>query len=167
MLFLQNITGFSVGSVAEKGGIARDGAKLVAAVSCANVPKITLLVGGSHGAGNYGMCGRAFEPDFLFSYPNSRIGVMGAAQAADTLLTVKQAALAAAGEAPLDDDAAAAFKRPVQDSFEAQASPYYATARLWDDGVIDPKDTRAVLAKALKVVSGKERGDLGRGVFRM
>jgi len=131
------------------------------------VPKITLLVGGSHGAGNYGMCGRAFEPDFLFSYPNSRIGVMGAAQAADTLLTVKQAALAAAGEAPLDDDAAAAFKRPVQDSFEAQASPYYATARLWDDGVIDPKDTRAVLAKALKVVSGKERGDLGRGVFRM
>ena len=167
VLFLQNITGFSVGSVAERAGIARDGAKLVAAVSCANVPKITLIVGGSHGAGNYGMCGRAFDPDFLFAYPNSRIGVMGAAQAADTLLTVKQAALKSAGEPPLDDDAALAFKQPVQDSFEAQASPYYATARLWDDGVIDPKDTRVVLARALHAVKNKPRGTLGRGVFRM
>ena len=156
-----------MGKDAEHGGIAKHGAKLVNAVATAAVPKFTIVVGGSFGAGNYGMCGRAFDPDFLFAYPNSRIGVMGAAQAADTLLTVKQAALKSAGEPPLDDDAALAFKQPVQDSFETQASPYYATARLWDDGVIDPKDTRVVLARALHAVKNKPRGTLGRGVFRM
>ena len=136
-------------------------------MSCATVPKLTILVGASFGAANYGMCGRAFEPDFLFAYPNSRIGVMGAPQAANTLLTVKQAALVSRGEQPLDDQAADAFKKPIAADFEEQASPYYATARLWDDGIIDPAKTRVVLSRALRLARRKPEPSTGRTVFRM
>ena len=138
LLFLQNITGFMVGKEYEHGGIARDGAKMVHAVANAQVPKLTVIIGGSFGAGNYGMCGRAYGPRFLWTWPNSRISVMGGEQAANVLLTVKQEQRARLGQPPLDAAEQAAFKQPILDKYEREGSPYYATARLWDDGILDP-----------------------------
>ena len=150
LLFLQNISGFMVGGKYEAGGIARDGAKLVTAVATAQVPKVTVLIGGSYGAGNYGMAGRAYSPRFLFSWPNSRIGVMGGDQAAAVLATIKRDAMQARSEAWSADEEAA-FKAPVRDRYEAEADPYFATARLWDDGIIEPAQTRDVLGLAFGV----------------
>src|SRR3984885_14146800 len=144
LLFLQNISGFMVGGKYEAGGIAKDGAKLVTAVATASVPKITVLIGGSFGAGNYGMAGRAYSPRFLFSWPNSRISVMGGEQAASVLATIKRDAMEARSEVWTADEEAA-FKAPVRARYEAEGNPYYATARLWDDGIIDPAQTRDVL----------------------
>ncbi len=166
LLFLQNITGFMVGSTAEKEGIAKHGAKLVTAVACSRVPKITLIVGGSFGAGNYGMCGRAYEPDFLFSWPNSRISVMGGEQAAGVLVQVRRDKLAAEGKT-LGEPEAAAIRSPVIAQYERQGHPYYASARLWDDGVIDPAQSRTVLALALAACQGAEPGPGQYGIFRM
>lgn len=166
LLFLQNITGFMVGSQAERDGIAKHGAKLVTAVACSRVPKITLIVGGSFGAGNYGMCGRAYEPDFLFSWPNSRISVMGGEQAAGVLVQVRRDKLAAEGKA-LSEQEAAAIRAPVIAQYERQGHPYYASARLWDDGVIDPAQSRTVLALALAACQGAETGPEQYGIFRM
>ncbi|MGS3184420.1 carboxyl transferase domain-containing protein [Aeromonas taiwanensis] len=166
LLFLQNITGFMVGSQAERDGIAKHGAKLVTAVACSRVPKITLIVGGSFGAGNYGMCGRAYEPDFLFSWPNSRISVMGGEQAAGVLVQVRRDKLAAEGKA-LSEQEAAAIRAPVIAQYERQGHPYYASARLWDDGVIDPAQSRTVLALALAACQGAESGPEQYGIFRM
>ncbi len=147
LLFLQNISGFMVGGKYEAGGIAKDGAKLVTAVATASVPKITVLIGGSFGAGNYGMAGRAYSPRFLFTWPNSRISVMGGEQAASVLATIKRDAMEARSE-PWSADEEAAFKAPVRARYEAEGDPYYATARLWDDGIIDPVQTRDVLGLA-------------------
>ena len=147
LLFLQNISGFMVGQKYEAGGIAKDGAKLVTAVACAQVPKITLIVGGSFGAGNYGMCGRAYDPRFLFTWPNARISVMGGEQAAAVLATVKRDNIEAAGKTWSAEEEEA-FKAPIRTQYEAEGSPYYATARLWDDGIILPSETRRVLALA-------------------
>ncbi|MEN9532411.1 MAG: 3-methylcrotonyl CoA carboxylase, beta subunit [Pseudomonadota bacterium] len=166
LLFLQNITGFMVGSTAEREGIAKHGAKLVTAVACSRVPKITLIVGGSFGAGNYGMCGRAYEPDFLFSWPNSRISVMGGEQAASVLVQVRRDKLAAEGK-PLSEQEAEAIRAPVIAQYERQGHPYYASARLWDDGVIDPAQSRTVLALALAACQGAETGPEQYGIFRM
>ncbi|WP_421199075.1 carboxyl transferase domain-containing protein [Aeromonas enteropelogenes] len=166
LLFLQNITGFMVGSTAEKEGIAKHGAKLVTAVACSRVPKITLIVGGSFGAGNYGMCGRAYEPDFLFSWPNSRISVMGGEQAAGVLVQVRRDKLASEGKM-LSEQEAAAIRAPVIDQYERQGHPYYASARLWDDGVIDPAQSRTVLALALAACQGAGTGPEQYGIFRM
>ncbi|WP_043760948.1 carboxyl transferase domain-containing protein [Aeromonas taiwanensis] len=166
LLFLQNITGFMVGSQAERDGIAKHGAKLVTAVACSRVPKITLIVGGSFGAGNYGMCGRAYEPDFLFSWPNSRISVMGGEQAAGVLVQVRRDKLAAEGKA-LSEQEVAAIRAPVIAQYERQGHPYYASARLWDDGVIDPAQSRTVLALALAACQGAESGPEQYGIFRM
>ena len=166
LVFLQNITGFMVGQKAEHGGIASDGAKLVAAVSCARVPKYTVVIGGSFGAGNYGMCGRAFSPRLMWMWPNARISVMGGEQAASVLATVKRDGLAARGQDwPAAEEAA--FKAPIQAQFEAQGHPLYASARLWDDGVIDPADTRRVLALALAASLNAPAEATGFGVFRM
>src|SRR6202000_70901 len=143
LLFLQNIAGFMVGRKYEAGGIAKDGAKMVTAVACAQVPKITLIIGGSYGAGNYGMCGRAYSPRFLFSWPNSRISVMGGEQAASVLATVNRDA------DNWTPEQAEAFKAPIRQKYEDEGNPYYATARLWDDGGIDPVQTRDVLVLAL------------------
>src|SRR4029077_19345367 len=141
LIFLQNISGFMVGGKYEAGGIAKDGAKLVTAVSCAEVPKLTVIIGGSFGAGNYGMCGRAYSPRFLFTWPNSRISVMGGEQAASVLATVKRDAMEQRGEAWSAEEEAA-FRSPVRERYEREGNPYYATARLWDDGIIDPIQTR-------------------------
>ena len=149
LIFLQNITGFMVGRDAESGGIAKDGAKLVTAVSCVPVPKFTVIIGGSHGAGNYGMCGRAYDPRFLFMWPNARISVMGGPQAADVLTTVKQDQRAREGLSPMSGEELEEFRRPILEKYETEGSPYYSTARLWDDGVIDPRDTRDVLGLAI------------------
>ncbi|QBI20662.1 methylcrotonoyl-CoA carboxylase [Egibacter rhizosphaerae] len=166
LLFLQNISGFMVGREYEAGGIAKDGAKMVTAVACARVPKLTVLIGGSYGAGNYAMCGRAYDPRFLFTWPNARISVMGGEQAANVLATVRRDQLEARGEAwPAEDEEA--FKQPIREQYETQGHPYYATARLWDDGVIDPLDTRRVLGLSLSAVAGAPLDDLGYGVFRM
>ncbi len=143
LLFLQNITGFMVGKKAEHGGIAKDGAKLVTAVSCAKVPKITCIIGGSYGAGNYGMCGRAFSPRFLYMWPNARISVMGGEQAANVLAQVQRDNLERAGKEWSQEDEDA-FKKPILDKYEHESSAYFSTARIWDDGIIDPKDTRKV-----------------------
>ncbi len=167
LLFLQNITGFMVGKAYEAGGIAKDGAKLVHAVANARVPKITVIVGGSFGAGNYGMCGRAYDPRFLFMWPNSRISVMGGEQAANVLLTVQQDKRARQGEAPMSAEEAEAFKRPTWERYEKEGSPYYSTARLWDDGVLDPPETRRVLALALSACLNGQVEDTAFGVFRM
>ncbi|MEE4108097.1 MAG: carboxyl transferase domain-containing protein, partial [Halieaceae bacterium] len=148
LLFLQNITGFMVGREYEAEGIARHGAKMVHAVACADVPKFTVIIGGSYGAGNYAMCGRSYDPRFLFMWPNARISVMGGEQAASVLATVKNDQLARDGE-PMSPEEEEAFKQPIRDGYDAQGHPYYASARLWDDGVIDPVDTRRVLALAL------------------
>jgi acetyl-CoA carboxylase carboxyltransferase component len=167
LLFLQNITGFMVGKEAEQGGIAKDGAKLVHAVANAAVPKLTLIVGGSFGAGNYGMCGRAYGPRFLFMWPNARISVMGGEQAASVLLTVQQDQRARRGEPALSAEEAEAFKRPILETYEREGSPYYSTARLWDDGVIDPAETRRVLGLALSAALNAPVAETRFGVFRM
>ncbi|HEY6456759.1 MAG TPA: carboxyl transferase domain-containing protein [Steroidobacteraceae bacterium] len=167
LLFLQNISGFMVGGKYEAGGIAKDGAKLVTAVATATVPKITVLIGGSFGAGNYGMAGRAYSPRFLFSWPNSRISVMGGEQAAAVLATIKRDAMQARGESWSAEDEAA-FKAPVRERYEAEANPYYATARLWDDGIIDPAQTRDVLGLAFAVALNAPIPERPRfGTFRM
>jgi 3-methylcrotonyl-CoA carboxylase beta subunit len=166
LLFLQNIAGFMVGKKYEEGGIAKDGAKLVTAVACAAVPKITLIIGGSYGAGNYGMCGRAYSPRFLFTWPNSRISVMGGEQAASVLATVRREGIEARGESWSADDEEA-FKAPVRARYEAEGNPYFATARLWDDGIIAPADTRRVLALALSACLNSPVGETRFGVFRM
>ncbi len=173
LLFLQNITGFMVGKKYETGGIAKDGAKMVTAVSCATVPKITLIVGGSFGAGNYGMCGRAYSPRFLFTWPNSRISVMGGEQAANVLATIKDDQIARKGEAAWPEEEKQAFKDKVQAKYDAEGAASFASARLWDDGVIDPADTRRVLSMALTASAHEQahrdssKQDQTYGVFRM
>lgn len=166
LIFLQNITGFMVGRSYEAGGIAKDGAKLVHAVSCANVPKITMLIGGSFGAGNYGMCGRAFDPRFLWSWPNSRISVMGGEQAASVLATVKRDGMEAAGQKWTDKEEEE-FKKPIRDQYEQQGHPYYASARLWDDGIIDPAETRKVLGLSLSAALSAPVEKTEFGIFRL
>ncbi len=166
LLFLQNITGFMVGRRAEAGGIAKDGAKLVTAVACAAVPKLTVIIGGSYGAGNYAMCGRAYGPRFLFQWPNARISVMGGEQAASVLATVKREQLKAKGsDWPANEEDG--FKQPIREQYERQGHPYYSSARLWDDGVIDPGDTRRVLSLALAVARNAPQEPQAFGVFRM
>ena len=166
IIFLQNITGFMVGSQYEAAGIAKHGAKMVTAVACAKVPKITVLIGGSFGAGNYGMCGRAYDPNFLFMWPNARISVMGGEQAAGVLAQIKRDQKEAKDE-HWSDAEEAAFKQPILDDYERQGHPYYASARLWDDGVIDPADTRMVLGLSLSASLNKPIEDSRFGVFRM
>ena len=166
LVFLQNITGFMVGREYETGGIAKDGAKLVTAVACSVVPKFTVVIGGSFGAGNYGMCGRAYDPRFLWSWPNARISVMGGEQAASVLATVRRDALEAGGGSWSADDEEA-FKAPIRDQYERQGSPWYATARLWDDGVIEPAETRRVLGLGLAAAAHAPLPDPSYGVFRM
>lgn len=166
LLFLQNITGFMVGSKYEAGGIAKDGAKLVNAVSTANVPKITVIIGGSYGAGNYGMCGRAFGPRFVWMWPNARISVMGGPQAAGVLATVTRAGKEARGEVWTQAEEAA-FKQPILDQFEVQSHPFYASARLWDDGIIDPRKTREVVSLSLKACLNAPVEETTFGLFRM
>jgi acetyl-CoA carboxylase carboxyltransferase component len=166
LVFLQNITGFMVGKRYEHGGIAKDGAKLVTAVANAAVPKFTFIIGGSFGAGNYGMCGRAYGPRQLWMWPNARISVMGAEQAAGTLLTVRQDALRARGS-ELSPEEQAEFKAPILEKYEHEGGPYYSTARLWDDGVIDPAETRRVLALGLAAALNAPIGGTTYGVFRM
>ena len=166
LLFLQNISGFMVGSKYEAGGIAKDGAKMVTAVSTANVPKFTVIIGGSFGAGNYSMCGRAYSPRFLWMWPNARISVMGGEQAASVLATVKRDNIEAKGsDWPAEKEAA--FKQPVLDQYEYQGHPYYASARLWDDGIIDPKDTRMVLGLGISAALNAPIEDTKFGLFRM
>ncbi len=167
LVFLQNITGFMVGRAYEAGGIAKDGAKMVMAVANAAVPKFTVIVGGSYGAGNYGMCGRAYSPRQMWMWPNSRISVMGGEQAANVLLTVKQDQLAAAGKPILDEAAAAEFKRPTLEKYAQEGSPYYSTARLWDDGIIDPCDTRRVLGLGIAAAMQSPFPPRRQGIFRM
>ena len=166
LLFLQNITGFMVGREAEAGGIARNGAKMVTAVACANVPKITVITGGSYGAGNYAMCGRSYGPRFLFTWPNARISVMGGEQAASVLATVRRSNIEAEGNTWSADEEAA-FKQPVLDQYEREGHPYYATARIWDDGIITPQETRRVVALALSASLNAPIEETRFGVFRM
>ncbi|EIV91616.1 carboxyl transferase domain-containing protein [Frankia sp. QA3] len=166
LVFLQNISGFMVGREYEAGGIAKHGAKMVTAVACARVPKFTVVIGGSFGAGNYSMCGRAYSPRFLWMWPNARISVMGGEQAAAVLATVRREQYAARGQdwpAEAEED----FRAPIRDRYERQGSPYYSTARLWDDGVIDPRDTRTVLGLALSVAANAPMDPPGYGIFRM
>ena len=158
LLFLQNIAGFMVGRDYEAGGIAKHGAKMVTAVACARVPKLTVVIGGSYGAGNYSMCGRAYSPRFLWMWPNARISVMGGEQAASVLATVR-------GDMSAEEEEA--FKAPIREQYEHQGNPYYSTARLWDDGVIDPADTRTVVGLALSVVAQAPLEPVSYGVFRM
>lgn len=162
LIFLQNITGFMVGKDSENKGIAKNGAKMVTAVACANVPKLTVLIGGSFGAGNYGMCGRAYDPRFLFMWPNARISVMGGEQAASVLTEVK-----AQARPDWSKEEKESFKQSIQEDYERQGHPYYASARLWDDGVIDPADTRRVLGLSLSACLNKTIEDTQFGVFRM
>jgi 3-methylcrotonyl-CoA carboxylase beta subunit len=166
LVFLQNITGFMVGKKYETGGIAKDGAKMVTAVACSRVPKFTVVIGGSFGAGNYGMCGRAFAPRFLWMWPNARISVMGGEQAASVLATVKRDGVEAKGGAWSKEEEQE-FKRPILEQYERQGHPYYATARLWDDGVIAPEDTRRSLALAISAALNAPIEDTRFGVFRM
>ena len=166
LVFLQNVAGFMVGRKYEAGGIARHGAKMVTAVASARVPKFTVIVGGSFGAGNYGMCGRAFGPRFLWSWPNARISVMGGEQAASVLAQVRRDTLEAKGESWSEEDEAA-FKAPVRERYETQGHPYYASARLWDDGVIDPAETRNVLGLSISAALNAPIPKTGFGVFRM
>ena len=166
LIFLQNITGFMVGRDAEAGGIAKHGAKMVTAVSCAQVPKLTVIVGGSYGAGNYGMCGRAYSPRFLYMWPNARISVMGGEQAAGVLATIAKDQKQRKGEV-LSQEEEEQIKKPVLTKFERESSPYYSTARLWDDGVIDPKDTRRILGLSLSAALNAPIPRTDFGVFRM
>ena len=163
LLFLQNITGFMVGREYEAGGIAKHGAKMVTAVACARVPKLTVVIGGSFGAGNYSMCGRAYSPRFLWMWPGARISVMGGEQAASVLATVRRDQLGDAWSAEDEE----AFKAPVREQYEAQGNPYYSTARLWDDGVVDPRDTRDLVGLALSACAGAPLAPVSYGVFRM
>jgi 3-methylcrotonyl-CoA carboxylase beta subunit len=166
LVFLQNITGFMVGRKYEAGGIAKDGAKMVTAVACAAVPKFTVVIGGSFGAGNYAMCGRGYGPRFLFMWPNARISVMGGEQAASVLATVRRDSMTARGESWSKADEEA-FKAPIRAQYETQGHPYYASARLWDDGIIDPIDTRRVLALAISASLNAPIEKTQFGVFRM
>ena len=167
LLFLQNITGFMVGQSYERGGIAKDGAKMVHAVANAAVPKFTVIIGGSFGAGNYGMCGRAYSPRFLWMWPNARISVMGGPQAASVLSTIKQEQLARAGKPLMTGAEVAEFERPTREKYELEGNPYYATARLWDDGVLDPVETRTTLALAISTSYNAPVEETEFGVFRM
>ena len=164
LLFLQNIVGFMVGRDYEAGGIAKDGAKMVTAVACAQVPKITLVIGGSYGAGNYGMCGRAYGPRFLFTWPNARVALMGSEQAASVLATVRRDNIEAAGKTWSAAEEAA-FKKPIRDQFDLESDPYYATARLWDDGIIAPAETRRVLALCFSAALNAPIPETKFGVF--
>jgi 3-methylcrotonyl-CoA carboxylase beta subunit len=166
LLFLQNISGFMVGRDYEAGGIAKDGAKMVTAVACAQVPKITVVIGGSYGAGNYGMCGRAYGPRFLFTWPNARISVMGGEQAASVLATVRRDNIEAEGKkwSQVEEEE---FKQPIRDQYDAEGNPYYATARLWDDGIITPGETRRVLALCFSAALNAPIPEGRFGVFRM
>jgi 3-methylcrotonyl-CoA carboxylase beta subunit len=166
LLFLQNIVGFMVGRDYEAGGIAKDGAKMVTAVACAQVPKITVIVGGSYGAGNYGMCGRAYDPRFLFAWPNTRISVMGGEQAASVLATVRRENIEAEGKkwSAAEEEK---FKQPIREQYDAEGNPYYATARLWDDGIITPSETRRVLALCFSAALNAPIPETKFGVFRM
>ena len=166
LVFLQNITGFMVGRKYENEGIAKNGAKLVTAVSTANVPKFTVIVGGSFGAGNYGMCGRAFGPRQLWMWPNAKISVMGGDQAANVLLTVKKDQLAAKGE-EMTPEEQEAFKAPTLKKYAEEASAYYSTGRLWDDGIIDPVDTRMVLGLGIEAAGNAPLKPAGFSLFRM
>jgi 3-methylcrotonyl-CoA carboxylase beta subunit len=166
LVFLQNISGFMVGGKYEAGGIAKDGAKLVTAVACAEVPKFTIIIGGSFGAGNYGMCGRAFGPRFLFTWPNSRISVMGGEQAASVLATIRRDGIEGRGETWSAKDETA-FKAPIRERYETEGDPYHATARLWDDGIIDPPQTRDVLGLAISAALNAPIAKTRFGVFRM
>ena len=166
LVFLQNISGFMVGRDYENRGIARDGAKLVTAVSCSVVPKFTVVIGGSFGAGNYGMCGRAYDPRFLWMWPNARISVMGGEQAASVLATVRRDGIEGRGEEWSDEDEEA-FRAPIREQYEQQGSPYYSTARLWDDGIIDPVDTRRVLGMGLAAAAHAPVPEPSYGIFRM
>jgi 3-methylcrotonyl-CoA carboxylase beta subunit len=166
LLFLQNIVGFMVGRDYEAGGIAKDGAKMVTAVACAQVPKITLIIGGSYGAGNYGMCGRAYSPRFLFTWPNARISVMGGEQAASVLATVKRDNIEASG-GKWSETEEEEFKQPLRNQFETEGNPYYATARLWDDGIISPSETRRVLGLTFSATLNAPVPETKFGVFRM
>ncbi|WP_168699973.1 carboxyl transferase domain-containing protein [Gordonia paraffinivorans] len=166
LVFLQNITGFMVGKAYEQGGIAKHGAKMVNAVACARVPKFTVMIGGSFGAGNYSMCGRAYSPRFLWMWPNARISVMGGPQAADTLATVRRNQIERSGDTwPAEDEEA--FKAPIREQFERQSDAYYSTARLWDDGIVDPAQTRTLLGLALETARHAPLADPRYGVFRM
>jgi 3-methylcrotonyl-CoA carboxylase beta subunit len=167
LVFLQNIMGFMVGRKYEAGGIAKDGAKLVTAVSCVPVPKFTVIIGGSHGAGNYGMCGRAYDPRFLFMWPNSRISVMGGPQAADVLTTVKQDQREREGKDPMFGEELATFRAPILNKYESEGSPYHSTARLWDDGIIDPRDTRDILGLCIAASLNAPMPEQDYGIFRM
>ena len=166
LVFLQNVTGFMVGRKYEAGGIARDGAKLVTAVACARVPKLTVIIGGSFGAGNYGMCGRAYDPRFLFMWPNARISVMGGEQAASVLATVRRDGIEAGGGEWTDGEEEA-FREPIRRKYETEGHPYYATARLWDDGIVEPAETRMVLALCLSAALNATVEETKFGVFRM
>ena len=167
LLFLQNITGFIVGKDYERGGIAKDGAKMVHAVANAAVPKFTVIIGGSFGAGNYGMCGRAYSPRFLWMWPNARISVMGGPQAAAVLSTVKQEQLARSDKPSMSDDEVTEFERPTREKYELEGSPYYSTARLWDDGVLDPAETRTALSLAISASCNAPIEETEFGIFRM
>ncbi|MBC7962621.1 MAG: methylcrotonoyl-CoA carboxylase, partial [Steroidobacteraceae bacterium] len=166
LIFLQNISGFMVGSKYEAGGIAKDGAKMVTAVACARVPKFTVIIGGSFGAGNYGMCGRAYSPRFLWMWPNARISVMGGEQAASVLAQVKRDGIETGGGSwsAAEEEA---FKQPIREQYETQGHPYYASARLWDDGIIDPVDTRMTLALGISAALNAPPEKTEFGVFRM
>ena len=166
LLFLQNITGFMVGSKYEAAGIAKHGAKMVTAVACAAVPKFTVIIGGSFGAGNYAMCGRAYNPRFLWSWPNARISVMGGEQAASVLAEINREKYLKQNKSWSSDEEAA-FKAPLREQFETQGSPYYASARLWDDGVIAPEDTRKILGLSLSASLNAPIQETEFGIFRM
>jgi 3-methylcrotonyl-CoA carboxylase beta subunit len=166
LIFLQNITGFMVGKKYEAGGIAKDGAKLVTAVACARVPKFTVIIGGSFGAGNYGMCGRAYSPRFLWMWPNARISVMGGEQAASVLAQVRRDGIEGKGGAWSAEEEQN-FKVPIRAQYETQGHPYYASARLWDDGIIDPADTRMVLGLGISAALNAPIEPTRFGVFRM
>ena len=166
LVFLQNITGYMVGRKYEAGGIAKDGAKMVTAVATARVPKFTVIIGGSYGAGNYGMCGRAYAPRFLWMWPNARISVLGGEQASSVLATVRRDGIEAKGGSWSKEDEET-FKQPIREQYERQGHPYYASARLWDDGVIDPADSRRVLGLALSASLNAPVEETKFGVFRM
>jgi 3-methylcrotonyl-CoA carboxylase beta subunit len=166
LVFLQNITGFMVGKQYETDGIAKHGAKLVTAVACVQVPKFTVIIGNSYGAGNYGMCGRAYDPRFMFTWPNSRVSVMGGEQAAGVLSQVKRDQAERSGTDWSSEDEKA-FKQPILDSYELQGHPYYGSARLWDDGIIDPAQTRQVLGLAISASLNRPIDDTVFGIFRM
>jgi acetyl-CoA carboxylase carboxyltransferase component len=166
LIFLQNITGFIVGRQYERAGIAKDGAKMVHAVANSVVPKFTVVIGGSFGAGNYGMCGRAYEPRFLWMWPNARISVMGGEQAAGVLATVKREQLAREGQ-PFSAEDERALRQPILEKYEHEGSPYYSTARLWDDGILDPVETRQALGLGLSAALNAPISEPRFGVFRM